>query len=116
MYQMQPQHYRIHWLVAALVIFLGVTFSPYLFGERTFLPADLFDTMTAPYNAHYMPPQAQNHYVFDALAQELPYKIQTKEAFDRGKLAYWNPYILGGYPQYAECLGNNFDPFNILLL
>src|ERR1041384_6879541 len=106
-FHMQPQHYPVRWLIAILSLIIGITFFPYLFGGKTFLPSDLFDTMTAPFNAKYGPSQAQNHYVFDGLAQELPYKIQTKEALERGKFAYWNPYILGGYPQYAECLGNN---------
>jgi hypothetical protein len=114
--EMQPQHYRLRWHVATLAFVLVITFFPYIFSGKTFLPSDFFDTMTEPYNAKYGPPQAQNHYVFDAIAQELPYKIQTKEAFARNSFSYWNPYILGGYPQYAETLGNNFDPFNILLV
>lgn len=115
-YEMHPRHYRIHWLVAALALILLVTFFPYIFGGKTFLPADLFDTMVAPYNTQYGLPQAQNHYIFDGLAQTYPYKKLTKEALEKGTLAYWNPHILGGYPQYAESLANNFDVFNILLL
>ncbi len=112
----KPQQYRLRWLVAGLAGLICITFFPYLFGGMTMLPADLFDTMTAPFNTEYAPSQAQNHYVFDGLAQELPYKIETKKAFERGTLAYWNPHILGGYPEYAESLANNYDVFNILLL
>ena len=111
----QPLRYRIIWLAFVLAIILCVTFFPYLFGGKTFLPSDMVDTMTAPFNAQYGPPQAQNHYPFDALAQTLPYKVQTKEALSNGTLAYWNTHILGGYPQYAASLGNNFDIFNIAL-
>ncbi|MFI5263323.1 MAG: YfhO family protein, partial [Candidatus Kapaibacterium sp.] len=113
---MLPQHYHVRWLIAALALILGITFFPYLFGGRTFLPVDLFDTMMAPWNAEYGLPQAQNHYIFDGLAQTYPYKVQTKEALEKGKFAYWNPHILGGYPQYAETLANNFDIYNMLLV
>ncbi len=115
-YDMLPRHYRIHWLIASLALILGITFSPYLFGGKTFLPVDLFDTMVVPYNTQYGPPQAQNHYIFDGLAQTYPYKNLTKHGLQSGTLAYWNPHILGGYPQYAESLANNFDVFNVLLL
>src|SRR5437870_3260064 len=80
------------------------------------VPTDLIDTMTAPFDAHYGPPQTQNYYVFDALKQTYPYKAITKQALTHGRLSYWNPHALGGYPQYAETMGNNFDVFNILLL
>lgn len=116
MQDMQPLHYRIRWLVASLGIILCITFFPYLFGGKTFLPVDLIDTMMAPYNAEFGPPQAQNHYIYDGIAQTYPYKSLTKEAYERGKLAYWNPHILAGYPEYAESLANNFDIFNVLLL
>jgi hypothetical protein len=72
--------------------------------------------MTSPLKAEYGPPQAQNHYVFDGLPQTYAYKLQTKQALERGRLSYWNPHILGGYPQYAESLANNYDVFNVLLL
>ena len=113
---MLPRHYHVRWLIASLAIILGIIFFPYLFGGKTFLPSDMIDTMTAPFNAEYGPPQTQNHYIFDALTQTYPYKTQTKEAFESGKLAYWNPHILAGYPQYAETMANNFDVFNVLLL
>src|SRR5437879_4901351 len=112
----QPADYPLHWLVVALVSILFITFFPYLFGGMTFLPSDLFDTMTAPDKAHYGPSQSQNHYFLDGLAQTYPYKIQTQQALQNGNLAYWNPHILAGYPQYAETMGNNFDVFNILLI
>ena len=114
--QFPPEHYRIRWLIGALAVLLCITFFPYLFGGQTFLPIDLFDTMTAPANVMYGPPQAQNHYIFDGLAQTYPYKVLTKEALEKGRLTYWNPHILAGYPQYAESLANNFDVFNVLLL
>jgi len=115
-YEISPQQYRIRWLIAVLAIILGITFFPYIFGGRTFLPSDMIDTMTAPLNSGYVLPQTQNHYIFDALTQTYPYKTQTKEAFEHGKLAYWNPHILAGYPEYAETMANNYDIFNILLL
>jgi hypothetical protein len=112
----EPAHYSVEWLIGILSIVIVITFFPYLFEGRTFLPSDMIDTMTAPYNAEFKPPQAQNHCPFDGLVQTYPYKTATKEAIEKGKLTYWNPYILGGYPQYAETMGNNFDVFNILLL
>lgn len=112
----QPGRYHLGWLALALFAMLSITFFPYLFGGKTFLPADMFDTMMAPFNAEYGPPQAQNHYPFDGIAQTYPYKVQTKEALEKGKLVYWNPHILGGYPEYAESMANNFDIFNVLLL
>ena len=113
---MKPRPYSIHWLIAGLAALLILIFFPYLFGGKTFLPSDMFDTMMGPFNAHYGPPQVQNHFPFDGIAQTYPYKFETKQALSRGKLSYWNPHILGGYPEYAETMANNFDVFNILLL
>ncbi|MEI8135016.1 MAG: YfhO family protein [bacterium] len=113
---LQFQRYKVWWLHAALVVVLGIAFFPYIFGDKTFLPSDLFDTLTAPYKSEFTPPQVQNHYIFDGLAQTYPYKLLTQQGLRNGELAYWNPHILGGYPQYAESLANNFDPLNILLL
>lgn len=93
---------------------LCIAFFPYIFEGKIFLPTDMFDTMTAPFNAHYGPPQAQNFYPFDGIVQTYPYKVETQEALRRGHLAYWNPHILCGYPQYAETMGSNFDVFNVV--
>jgi len=112
----EPAHYSLWWPVAGLLAVLAIVFYPYLFEGKIMLPTDMFDTMTAPFNAEYGPPQAQNHYFYDGIVQAYPYKIETQEALRKGHLAYWNTHILGGYPQYAETLANNFDPSNILLL
>jgi|GEM_PF-2206691 len=112
----EPAHYSLWWPIIGLLTILCVTFYPYLFEGKIMLPTDMFDTMTAPFNAEYGPPQAQNHYFFDAIVQTYPYKIETQRALQNGRLAFWNTHILGGYPQYAETLSNNFDPTNILFL
>lgn len=112
----RPQRYSVQWLILILFAILVILFFPYLFNGKTFLPSDMLDTMTGPFNTEYGPPQAQNQFPFDGLAQTFPYKLETKEALEKGKLAYWNPHILAGYPEYAETMANNFDPLNILLL
>jgi hypothetical protein len=104
------------WPALGLAAILCTVFYPYLFGGKIMLPTDMYDTMTAPSNAQYGPPQAQNHYFYDGIVQTYPYKIETQEGLRSGHFAYWNPHILGGYPQYAETMANNFDPFNVLLL
>jgi hypothetical protein len=96
-------------------LFIVILFVPYLFFGKTIVPADMLDTMTLPFSEACSPPQAHNHYVYDAAVQTIPYKTQTAGAIKKGNLHYWNPYILGGYPQYAASLGNNFDITNILL-
>ncbi len=104
------------WPIVGLAVILCIVFYPYIFGGKILLPTDMYDTMTSPSNTQYSPPQAQNHYFYDGIVQTYPYKIATQEALRNGHLAYWNPHILCGYPQYAETMGNNFDPFNVLLL
>ncbi|HWF44622.1 MAG TPA: YfhO family protein [Candidatus Kapabacteria bacterium] len=79
------------------------------------MPTDEFDTMTLPYSAEYGPPQAYNHNLTDALMQSYPWKVYEQQALHRGTLAYWNPLILNGYPQYASSR-QSFDLFNVLLL
>jgi hypothetical protein len=112
----EPQEYSVRWLIACLAAILVITFYPFIFGGKTFLPSDMIDTMTAPFNAEYGPQQTENHYIFDAITQTYPYKTQTKIALQHGRLTYWNPHILAGYPQYAETMGNNYDIFNVLLI
>ena len=101
------------WPIASLAVILLIVFYPYIFGGKIMLPTDMYDTMTSPSNAQYGPPQAQNHYFYDALVQGYPYKLRTETGIRSGTLAYWDPYILGGYPAYAESLAGNFDVFNV---
>ncbi|MDP4200251.1 MAG: YfhO family protein [Bacteroidota bacterium] len=110
-FAVQPARYSIRWLIVSLLAILSIAFFPYLFEGKIFLPADMFDTMTAPLNAQYGPPQAQNFYVLDGIVQTYPWKIAAQDGLRSGHLAYWNPHILGGYPQYAESDG--FDVFNV---
>src|ERR1035437_1220515 len=93
----QPARYPVRWLLATLAAVLCIAFFPYIFEGKIFLPTDMFDTMMAPFNAHYGPPQAQNFYPFDGIVQTYPYKLATQEALRSGHLAYWNPHILCGY-------------------
>jgi len=111
---LEPAQYSLWWPIAGLAAILCITFYPYLFGGKILLPTDMYDTMTAPSNAQYGPPQAQDHYFYDALAQGYPYKIRTEAGLRSGTLAYWDPHVLGGYPAYAETLAGNFDVFNVL--
>ncbi len=91
--------------VALLLATLSVAFFPVLFQGRTMLPADLIDTMTLPFSQNFGPQQAYNSLVTDASQQCYPLKYLTKQAYDRGNFAFWNPYILNGYPQYLDILG-----------
>jgi hypothetical protein len=113
---MQSPRYTVRWLILALMAILCITFFPYLFEGKSFLPSDMFDTMMSPFNATHGPPQAQTVYYYDALLQTYPYKINTQNALRAGRLSYWSSHVLCGYPQYAETMGNNFDVTNIFLL
>jgi hypothetical protein len=44
-----------------------------------------------------------------------PMKFFYAESLRAGHLPLWNPYIFGGYPQYAEGQIATFYPFNLLL-
>src|SRR5438105_1864794 len=112
----QPRTYSLRRILFGLVAVQCIAFFLYLFAGRTLLPSAMFDTMTAPFYAHFHPPQAENTAIFDALTQTYCYKTETQRGLRHGTLAHWNPRIFNGYPQYAETMGNNFDPLNLLLL
>jgi hypothetical protein len=78
---------------AALLGLLGITlafFLPALLGRGVFFIEDL-------------------HSLF------YPMKFFQAEAIHAGRLPLWNPYIGGGYPQYAEGQIGALYPFNLLL-
>ena len=101
--------------ILLLALPLLAIFWPVLFGGKTLLPTDEFDTMTLPFSADYGPPQAYNHNLTDGMMQSYPWKVYAQQAFRNGEIAYWNPLILGGYPQYATSR-QTFDVFNVLLI
>jgi hypothetical protein len=110
----QSVRYPVRWLLLSLAAILCIAFFPYIFEGKIFLPTDTLDTMTSPFNTNYGPPQSQNFYLFDGIVQTYPWKVAAQKALRSGHLAYWNPHILCGYPQYAETVGDNFDVFNLL--
>jgi Bacterial membrane protein YfhO len=87
---------------ALLVATLAVAFYPVLFNGRTMLPSDLIDTMTLPFSQYFGPQQAYNSLITDASQQLYPLKYYTKQAYEHCNFAFWNPYVLNGYPQYLE--------------
>jgi Bacterial membrane protein YfhO len=95
---------------------LLIIFYPVLFKNKILLPVDELNTMLLPYSAHYNKISAYNHFLIDALTQYYPYKLLTKINLSLGIPAYWNQYIMGGYPQYAETMAGNFDITNFVLL
>lgn len=103
--------------IAVLIILLSVLvilFSPVLFQKKVFLPTDQLNTMILPYS-YGKTVSVYNHFLNDAITQYYIYKSLTKAAFERGRLSYWNTFILGGYPQYALTMAGNFDILNIFL-
>src|SRR5437867_10600961 len=100
---------------------LLITFFPVIFLNRTLLPSDLIDTMTLPFSQYYGPPQAYNSLVTDAYLQFYPLKYFTYQAYHHGYFAFWNPFILNGYPQYLEGMWTYnislfFLPFEVAFL
>ena len=88
--------------LALLAGMLAVTFFPMIFQVRTILPSDLIDTMTLPFSHYFGPEHAYNSLITDGYLQFYPLKYFTKLAYGHGHFAFWNPYILNGYPQYLE--------------
>lgn len=88
--------------IALLVATLCAVFFPVIFNGRTMLPSDLIDTMTLPFSQYFGPQHAYNSLITDGCLQFYPLKYLTQQAYQHGVFAFWNPYILNGYPQYAE--------------
>jgi hypothetical protein len=107
-----------------LVATLAVAFFPALFAGQTMLPSDLIDTMTLPFSQYFGSSHAYNSLITDGYLQFYPLKYLTQQAYQHGFFAFWNPYILNGYPQYLEGMWTyNFAlffpihiAFNLLLL
>ena len=97
--------------IALLLAVLATVFFPIVFRARTLLPTDLIDTMTLPFSNYFGPRSAYNSLITDGYLQFYPLKYFTKIAYEHGHLAFWNPFILNGYPQYLEGMWT----YNILL-
>lgn len=103
--------------LAALVVLISILtalFFPVLFEKKIILPADQLNTMILPYS-YGKQADVYNHFLNDSITQYYIYKSLTKKALDEKRFAYWNPLILGGFPQYALTMAGNFDISNILL-
>jgi len=103
-----------------LIAALAITFFPVLFEGKPLLPSDFIDTMTLPFSASYHPQQAYNSFITDGYLQFYPLKYFTKQAYEAGNFAFWNPLILNGYPQYLDGMWTYnfvlFLPFKIAFL
>src|SRR5213075_890840 len=100
--RMKPA-FREHLLTLSLLAAtLAIVFFPFIFEGKTILPTDLIDTMTLPFSQHYGPPHTYNPLIVDGALQFYPLKYFTKQAYEQGNFAFWNPYILCGYPQYLD--------------
>ncbi len=97
------KHFREYSFTFALLLgTILVCFYPLVFNGRSILPTDLIDTMTLPFSQYYGPQHAYNSYLADGYLQFYPLKYFTKLAYEHGNFAFWNSYILNGYPQYLE--------------
>lgn len=101
--------------LALLALTLGATFFPVLFEGKSLLPSDLINTMTLPFSESYQAPHAYNSLVTDGYFQFYPLKYLTSQAFESGRFAFWNPFILNGYPQYVEGMWT-YNPILLLPL
>jgi hypothetical protein len=103
--------------IVLLLATLVLAFYPVLFNGRTMLPSDLIDTMTLPFSQYFGPQHAYNSLITDGYLQFYPLKYFTQQAYQHGCFAFWNPYILNGYPQYLEGMWTYnfvlFLPFDI---
>ena len=103
------------WAFLVLLLLLFITFYPILFRGKILLPLDQLNTMNLPYSEQYNNVSVHNHFLFDAITQYYPYKVLAREEILSGSFAYWNPYIFGGYPEYAYTHATHFDITNIIL-
>jgi len=103
------------WALVILILFLLVVFYPILFSGKILLPLDQANTMTLPYSEQYDEVSAHNHFLFDSMTQFYPHKVFAREEALSGNFIYWNPYIFGGYPEYAYTHTTHFDITNIIL-
>ena len=111
--ELYKRHLPAFLVIPAVVL---VLFFPVVFQGKVALPLDMLNTIYEPFASLYQKPAAENHLVVDAILQYYPYKVFTREALLEGRMASWNPALLGGYPQYAETMASHFDITNLLLL
>jgi hypothetical protein len=88
--------------IGLLIATLALAFFPVIFNGRTMLPSDLIDTMTLPFSQYFGSQHTCNSLITDGYLQFYPLKYLTQQAYQHGFFAFWNPYILNGYPQYLE--------------
>jgi hypothetical protein len=99
-----------------LLVVLLILFHSVFFEDRVLLPLDQLNTMNLPYSARYDSVQVFNHFLNDAIVYFYIAKVITRENLLAGIIDYWNPYLFGGYPQYATTHAAHFDMTNLLLL
>ncbi|MDX2128572.1 MAG: YfhO family protein [Chloroherpetonaceae bacterium] len=102
-------------LAALILLFILLAFFyQIVFQGKILLPLDIMNTMYLPY-AEGKTADVHNHFINDALTHYYPVAQLTREAWLSGDLSLWNPYIFGGFPQFANSCFVQFTPLNIIL-
>lgn len=95
-----------------------VMFWPAAIGKKILAPLDIPPHLFAKY--HYVDPTAKgvpaNHYVIDLILGDVSRNLLVHQAWRRGEMPWWDPYINGGKPLAAEANAVNVsDPFKVVL-
>lgn len=111
----QPQR---QWIAAYLlvVVSVGLLFAPWWGSGKNLAPFDLLEGLLSPWGGGDRGgvPEVHNHFVSDAVTQNLPYALFAHASYQSEGWVGWNPLIFGGVAQHANTMSLPYEGFQQL--
>ena len=110
---MKPNRAKVYlFLLAALYL---IFHWPVLFGGKVYMNQWIFRNH-APFSSARPDQLNFLNQSSDFVTHYFGYMEFVARSIRHGMLPLWNPYILCGFPMYADCQATLFSPFNLLFL
>jgi hypothetical protein len=99
-------------LQAAVLLYV---FGGALWGAKVIAPLDVAASLM-PHYRHVAPDieTPNNHYIIDQMSYDLPLQRTIHQAYRRGEIPWWDPYMFCGRPFIGDAHINGTDPWRLL--
>ena len=106
--------------ILPLLLFLTLALVPFwdplVHPRRIAVSADIISSVSAPWDVAPLRARPRNGLQGDAVMLILPMRHFARDELLAGRFPFWNPYVLGGSPFFANDQAAVLSPLNLLTL